>query len=111
MSEDRTLATKAEANLVSSETNRGTHKPVIDLAVPVEVVPSTDGQHLYIETEMSWLRYATMLTALKIGGVIETGFWAWSLRRRASFVRPQGVTKTAEEHDREMTGQFHGWLH
>lgn len=111
--EDRVpvLSTSTPANLVSSETRKGTHKPVIDLDCPATLVPSTEvgKNHLYIDVEMPWFKYATLLTALRFAGVIETGFWIWSLRRRASFVRPLGVIKTAEEYARARA-ITHGWV-
>jgi len=111
--EDRIPVVRSDqqANLLSSETRRGTHKPVIDLDVPVKMMSSTDRDkhHLYIDVEMSWLRYATLLTALRFAGVIETGFWVWSLRRGASFVRPVGVIKTPEEYARARN-ITHGWI-
>ena len=47
--------------------------------------------------------------AMKFAGVIETGFWIWSLRRRATFVRPPGREKTEEEYRRGETVRW-GWV-
>jgi len=88
-----------DALLVSSETNRGTHMPAIDLDMPASLVPSsTEGHsHLFIDVEMSWRKYRGVLRALYRAGVIERGFYKASLARRRTQLRTEIFKKTAAE--------------
>jgi hypothetical protein len=92
-----------EANAISSEVGAGAkHSPVLDLDFPARLVPSsTPGHfHLYLEgLEIDWETYAELLTALAKAGVIEDGYAAASVARRASFVRKPGVYKRALRED------------
>lgn len=94
----REVDTSGEANLVSSKCEDGFHRPIIDLDVPHRLVPSsTEGHsHLYIDVPMRFWRYALLLAALRLAGVIEKGYFAWSIRRRASFARLPGVYKEGD---------------
>lgn len=96
---DRARTTKENANLVSSRTEAGTQKMILDLDFDHEYVKSTKPGHghLYLNVELPYWRWAVCMIGLRIGGVIELGNLAWSLRRGANFVRPEGVNKTAEE--------------
>jgi hypothetical protein len=70
-------------------------RPLLDLGFPVTLVPSTTPGHFhaYLGKELSWTAYAELLRQLCIAGVVETGFYAMSLRRGATFVRKPGVRK------------------
>lgn len=83
------------ANLVSSHLPDGRHAPVIDLDVPHSYAPSsTPGHaHLYLDVPMPRWRMWALLAGLRASGVIEPGFFWWSLRRGGTFVRPEGVRK------------------
>ena len=107
--EDRHIARETAANLVSSRTTSGKHKPILDLDFPLRLEPSTtEGHyHLYLDgPEISWWRYAALLTGLYLAGVIEMGFFVWSLRRKGTWVRKPGVKKTSEE----STKSEYGWI-
>ncbi len=94
-----------EANLIGSLTDDGRHMPAIDLDVPAFLLPSsTEGHsHLYIDTPMSWWRYRMLLRQLHKAGIIETGFYEMSIRRKQSFLRREGITKFNERAFHEAT--------
>ncbi len=77
------------ANLVSSLTQRGMHAPVIDIDIPIRLVPSkTEGHsHLDIEREMSWHGYVDLLDALAKHEIIEWNYVNFTEHRGMSFVR------------------------
>lgn len=85
----------ADANLISSLTEDGLHAPVLDLDLPHTYVPSsTPGHgHLYLDVEIPWDQYVALLAVLHDAGIIQTGFFYWSLRRQATFVRTPDVSK------------------
>jgi hypothetical protein len=72
-----------------------THKPVLDIDMPVIVVPSsTPGHHhLFIDKEMSWDEYHRLLNVLAEVGIIEEGYLGAAVMREHTAVRLQGVTK------------------
>ena len=86
-----------DANVVSSDSriNPDVHYPVIDLDVPVYLVPSsTPGHsHLYINVGMSFEEYAQILRALTEAGVVEEGYGEASFRRGRSDVRLPWIQK------------------
>lgn len=89
-----------DANVVSSNVV-GTrhHLPIIDLDYSHRYVPSTTPGHghLYLDQPISSLRWVILMVGLRIGGVIEPGYFWWSLRRGGNFVRREGVHKTTDE--------------
>lgn len=100
-----------DANVVSSNVvgKRGKHAAIIDLDFPHEYVPSTTTghAHLYLNVEISYWRWFILNLGLYLGGVIEKGYFLWSLRRGGNFVRRRGVHKTtAEENVRYSYGFF-----
>lgn len=103
--ERRSRVPECEANLIGSLTDDGRHMPVIDLDVPVSLLPSsTEGHsHLYIDTPMSWWRYRMLLRRLHKAGIIETGFYEMSIKRKQSFLRREGITKHNERAFHEAT--------
>jgi len=87
---------EAKANLIGSLTNRGTHMPVLDIdRIPVRLLESsTPGNyHLYIDKEMEWPVYVTLLRALAEAGVVEKGWVEASIKQGSTFVRKPGVPK------------------
>lgn len=109
---DRTQVPKEEANLVSSRCENGMHKPILDLDFNHTYVPSTKPGHghLYLDVEIPTWRLILLLIALRLAGAVELGFAAWSIRRRATFVRLPGVTKTPDEWIRAEKPPEYGWL-
>lgn len=91
---------ETDANVVSSHVvGTRLHAPIIDLDFPHRYVPSTTPghSHLYLDVPISRWRLFVLLQGLYVGGVIEKGTFYWSLRRGGTFVRREGVKKTAEE--------------
>ena len=96
-------------NLVSSHIHGSKlHAPVIDIDVPVRLIPSTTPghTHLYIDVPMSRVRMMVLLWALKVAGVLEMGSFWWSLRRGATFVRVPDHPKTEDESMKYTYGMF-----
>jgi hypothetical protein len=93
--DNRRPSTKQDANLLSSLCQDGQHRPVLDFDIPARYVPSsTPGHgHLYIDKPLSWEQYSKLLAVLGEVGILEAGFVGAALRRGATFVRPEGVTK------------------
>ena len=83
--------TENEANLISSLTVNNTHAPVIDLDLPVRLLPSrTPGHyHLYIDVEMDSSDYFELLMVMSKVGLVEEGYYEASRRKGASYVRTQ----------------------
>lgn len=106
---NRIRVEKDDANLISSKTTRGKHMPIIDLDYNFAVVDSsTQGhQHLYLNVEISRLKFTVLMLALWFAGVVETGYAVWSLRRGGNFVRMPGVVK---QPGAETDKPAYGWL-
>lgn len=107
MAQDRHL--DASGNLISSHIQGSRkHAPVVDIDVPVRLVPSTTPghTHLYIDIPMKRWRMMIMLFGLYVGGVLEMGSFWWSLRRGATFVRTPDHPKTASESMKYTYGMF-----
>lgn len=83
--------------------------PILDLDFPHHVVQSTsDGHtHLYLDVPISTWRWFWLMCALRYAGVIELGFFVWSIRRRGNFVRLPGVKKGGPAETRKAT---YGWF-
>lgn len=82
-------------SLVEDKVNR--HRPVIDIDLPIQVIPSsTRGHfHLYIDKEMSWDTYLHLLHALVYAGIVEEGYLHAAERRGFTAVRLPWITKEA----------------
>jgi hypothetical protein len=108
---DRHIAMRWEdGNLIGSRNwfDRGQRRLILDLDVPHVYVksPNPEHGHLFFDVEMSWWRWALVLVALRLAGLLETGFVVWSLRRGENFVRRPGVPK-----DRPLPPpQEYGWV-
>jgi len=85
------VQTEAEANLVSSLTTSGRHMPVIDIDLPIRVVPSkTPGHsHLFIDVEFDQDTYFNLLRNLSYVGLVEENYVLASEAAGMSFVRLQ----------------------
>lgn len=96
-------------NLVASITKDGRQMPILDMDFPHHIVESTtEGHtHIYIDIPMSNWRWFWLMCALRYAGVIEEGFFAWSLRRGGNFVRVPGTVK---ENAAESTKPTYGWF-
>lgn len=90
----------APANLIGSKLPNGNHAPVLDLDFPAHLVPSTtEGHfHLYLDKEVSWRQYSSLLWALREAGLIEDGYYKASIAREQTLVRIPGVKKTTPTH-------------
>jgi hypothetical protein len=71
------------------------HKPVLDIDLPVQVLPSsTPGHsHLFIDKELTWEQYTRLLYVLADIGIIETGYRTASLVRGYTAVRLPWIKK------------------
>ena len=83
------------AELIASVTKKGTHRPLLDLDIPVVFIPSsTPGHgHLYIDKEMPWKDYQKLLNCLADLDIIEHGYRGASLARGYSALRLPWVKK------------------
>jgi hypothetical protein len=93
------ISSKDNANLIGSMCGDGMHRPVLDLDIPVTVVPSsTEGHaHLYIDKEMSFDTMIAFIDALASAGIVERS-WAKAVRSRGmTLVRPPWVKKPVAE--------------
>lgn len=84
------------ANVVSSLCEDGQHRPVLDIDMPVVLMPSsTPGHHhLYLNTvALTWDKYAALLDVLADCGIIEQGYADASIRRGQTVVRRPGVPR------------------
>lgn len=98
--ENRVEADIDKANLLSSEASgifAGLHRPVLDIDFPAKLVPSsTPGRfHLYLDIDMPWADYEKLLKVMAEVGVLEPGYVAASIERKATFVRLPWVRKDA----------------
>jgi hypothetical protein len=94
--EDLFVPDVSTANLITSLVSAAPmHKPVIDIDIPAKLWPSsTPGHsHLYIDIEMPWSKYVTLLTALMEAGIVEPGYVKASIARGYTAVRPPWVSK------------------
>lgn len=73
------------------------HKPVIDIDLPIKVLPSTtEGHfHLFIDKEMTWDHYRDFLCALASVGIVEQKYVNATIDRGFSAVRLPWIKKAA----------------
>jgi hypothetical protein len=71
------------------------HKVVLDIDLPVTVLPSTTPghHHLFIDHEVAWDDYVNLLEALAACGLVEPGYVNASKQRGYSCVRLPWVKK------------------
>lgn len=96
------------ANLISSITDDGKQMPILDMDFPHRIIPSsTPGHtHLYIDVPMSNWKWFWLMWGLYQAGVIELGFFVWSIRRGGNFVRTPYSRKSEEETPKSRYGWF-----
>lgn len=89
-----------EAKLLGSRVDKDRHIIALDLDMPAALVPSsTPGHyHLYIDHEISWDEYVSLLDLLADIGVIEPGYAEVSKRRKETHLRTPWTVK----------GEYHG---
>lgn len=89
---DVDTATAFSSKIKGSETTA----LALDIDLPAVLLPSsTPGHsHLYIDHEMTWDDYAEVLTVLGSVGILEPGYVAASLARKATLLRLPWVTKS-----------------
>ena len=94
-SDDRIRVPAAMANVVSSETEQGTHLPILDLDFPAVLLPSsTEGHfHLYLQREVEWSKYEKVLDDMKDAGLLQKGYVEHSKSRKGTFLRLPWVKK------------------
>lgn len=82
-------------NVATSLLRSGLHAPVIDIDIPVTLVPSsTPGHsHLYIDKAMDFSSLCHLLRAMAAAGVVEVGFAEASIAKGYSAVRLPWVKK------------------
>lgn len=92
----------SEANVMTSKIALGydygttsLHRPVLDIDLPVKVLPSTtEGHfHLFIEKAMTWEQYQRLMDVLVDVGIVEAGYVKASKQRGYSAVRLPWVRK------------------
>jgi len=78
-----------EANVVSSLLTNGKHAPAIDIDLPIHVMPSrTPGHsHLYIDHELTWEQYLSLLRAFVDVGLVEAGYYEAAKVRGTTLLR------------------------
>lgn len=71
------------------------HKPVLDIDLPVIVLPSsTEGHHhLYIDKVLTWDQYVELLDVLVKVGIVQEGFRNASVAREHTAVRLPWIKK------------------
>lgn len=98
------VETLAEANVVTSlikgtdvpgSKYTGLHNPIIDIDVPVHLVPSTTPGHghLYFEKPMTWPQFKKLLAVMVEVGLVEPGYLGASDNRGHTCVRLPGLKK------------------
>lgn len=93
------VASIEKAELISSQTKNGRHRPLLDIDFPAMVIPSTTAGHchLYIDKELSWDDYKKLLNLLADLEIIEHGYRGASLARGYSALRLPWIKKVKEE--------------
>lgn len=110
MSEDET-STRVQvgpdgfgANAYGSRMDNGSHLVMLDIDIPVHVIPSsTPGHcHLVFEKRVSWDSYVQLLGLLSELGIIEHGYASLMMERGQAFLRLPGVKKQKVSYDPEV---------
>lgn len=90
-----------EAHVITSRTKKSTnlHKVVLDIDMPVKVVPSsTPGHgHLFIDKDLTWEQYDRLLNLLAEIGILEDGYVRAAERRGFTAVRLPWIKKHHSE--------------
>ncbi len=88
-----------EANLITSETERGMHFPVIDIDFPAQLIESSNPghYHLYLSRRMTHAQYGNLLKALREAGIIQQGIVNQFERLGATYARLPWVRRGSDE--------------
>lgn len=80
------------------------HKPVLDIDLPCWLKESTTPGHfhLIIDKEMSWSEYKRLLRVMCDVGILEDGFVAAAISRKASWIRTPWTQKITGENAKEQ---------
>lgn len=98
-SEVREVTSVAPYESLFGDTNRalypGTHKPVLDIDMPVKIFESTTPGHfhLFIDKEMSWEDYCKLMNVMAEVGILEQGYVKASIARQYSAIRLPWIKK------------------
>lgn len=78
---------------------KGLHKPVLDIDLPVIVLPSsTEGHHhLFIDKVLTWEQYVELLDVLVKVGIVQEGFRNASVSRKHTAVRLPWIKKESND--------------
>jgi hypothetical protein len=78
----------------------GFHAPILDIDHHCHLVESsTPGHyHLYIDVPITWEKYAVLLIALKVAGVLQEGYTDLSILRGSTHLRKPNVHKEPEDY-------------
>ena len=93
-----------KANLVSSLSENGKHRPTLDIDLPCKLVPSkTEGHyHLYIEKDLTHEQYMYLVNALADVGIVGEGI------RKQMYVRGMTFLRTNPDDKQYVGGQSPG---
>ena len=77
MKDSRRVVDIQDANIVSSFVGEVDgvryHRPLLDIDLPVNLLPSTNNHHLYLDKILTEEQYVALLTALHEAGIIGKG--------------------------------------
>lgn len=86
-----------EADVITSAVHNKpeTHKLILDLDLPAQLIPSTTAGHfhLYVDKEIPWRTYKKLLKVLAQAGLIEQGYANVSLERGYTAARLPWIKK------------------
>lgn len=86
-------------NVISSLSDYGAHRPVLDIDFAARLEPSsTVGHfHLYLDgVSLSWIDYEKLLNVLAEVGIVGKGYARYSIQRRQTIVRLPWSSKPPE---------------
>lgn len=85
------------------------HAVALDLDVPAALIPSsTPGHsHLIINKALPWEDYRELLEVLEKVGILQPGYVANSIKRKATFLRLPWIRKGVEEMSRQEAVESH----
>lgn len=91
-----------DANIIISETLTDKHIVQLDLDVEHLYVPSTTSGHghLYINVELTWREYESLLKLLATFGIIQKGYVECAIERKHTGLRVPGLDKNNPEHNK-----------
>jgi hypothetical protein len=97
-----------EATTVTSQlADTGLHRPVLDIDLPAQLIPSTTPghYHLYLDVALPWRQYRELLETLAHCGIIQPGYASASIERGYTRVRLPWVAKQVKPEGRPAPEQ------